>query len=163
MEQTRGRCPHILAPANTRTALWAWREDSGNITRILLTTMAGLLAQRGIRISDIIALCTRILLAAWNLHKIDHGVSNRTESTRGSRWKKSMAELLSCSRQGQMRFYGQLEKMNPNAREAVTLLWKVLRHRLMGGRRQRQTVDPRSRFPTHDCGPIKNTEMIILE
>ena len=63
-EQTRGRCPHILALTNTRTALRAWREDSGDITRILLTAMAGLLAQQGARISDAITLCTRILLAA---------------------------------------------------------------------------------------------------
>ena len=102
MEQIRGRCRHILALAKTRTALQAWREDSGDITRILLTTMAGLLAQQGVRISDTITICTRILLAAWNLHKIDHGGSSGTGSTRGSRWEENIAESLSCSRQGRI-------------------------------------------------------------
>ena len=45
-KQTRGRCPHILALANTRTALRAWREDSGDITRILLTVVADPLARQ---------------------------------------------------------------------------------------------------------------------
>jgi len=44
MKQTRGRCPHILALANTRTALRAWREDSGGITRLLLAAIADSLA-----------------------------------------------------------------------------------------------------------------------
>ena len=35
--------------------------------------MAGLLAQQSARISDTITLYTRILLAAKNLYKIDHG------------------------------------------------------------------------------------------
>ena len=33
----------------------------------------------------------------------------------------------------------------------------------MNGRKQRQTVDPRSWFSTHDCGPIKDADRIILE
>ena len=45
VEQIREMCPHILALANTRTALRAWREDSGDITRILLTAIAGLARQ----------------------------------------------------------------------------------------------------------------------
>ena len=87
MKQTRGRCPHILALANTRTALRARREDSSDITRILLIAMAGLLAQWGARMSDTITLCTRILLTAWDLHskKIDHGGSSGVRSTQGSR------------------------------------------------------------------------------
>ena len=104
MKQTRGRCPHILALANTRTALRAWREDSGDITRILLTTMIGLLAQRGARKSDTITLCTRILLAAQDLHnkRADHGGAGGTRGTRESRWKQSMAELLSYSCQSRL-------------------------------------------------------------
>ena len=74
-EQTRGRCPHILALANTRIALQAWREDSGDITRILLTVVADPLARQGARMSNTITLCTRILLTAQDLHskRIDHG------------------------------------------------------------------------------------------
>ena len=44
IEQIRGKCPRILALANTRTALRAWREDLGDITRILLTAVADSLA-----------------------------------------------------------------------------------------------------------------------
>ena len=82
-EQTRGRCPHILALANTRIALRAWREDSGDITRILLTIIAGPLARQGARMSDTITLCTRILLIAQDLHskRIDHGGSSGVVST----------------------------------------------------------------------------------
>ena len=104
-QQTRGRCPHILALANTRTSLQAWREDSGDITRILLITMAGLLAQRGSRISDTITPCTRILLTAWDLHKIDHGGSSGARSTQGSRWKKNMAELIESLSPGSDRHF----------------------------------------------------------
>ena len=68
MKQTRGKCPHILALANTRTALRAWREDSGGIARLLLAAIADPLARQGARMSDTIALCTRILLATQNLH-----------------------------------------------------------------------------------------------
>ena len=100
-EQTRGRCPHILALANTRIAMRAWREDSGDIARILLTAIAGLLAQRGARMSDTITLCIRILLTTQDLHskRIDHGGSGEVRTRKG-RWKKNIAELLSCSRQG---------------------------------------------------------------
>ena len=98
-EQTRGSCPHILALANTRISLRAWREDLGDITRILLTAMAGLLAQWGARMSDTITLCTRILLTAWDLHskKIDHGGFSGVWSTRGTYRKKHgwIVELLS--------------------------------------------------------------------
>ena len=92
-EQTRGRCPHILALANTRTALRAWREDLGDITRILLTAMAGLLAQWGARISDTITLCTRILLTAQDLHskRIDLGGSSEVRGTWRDRKKKDYA------------------------------------------------------------------------
>ena len=87
MKQTRGRCPHILALANTRIALRAWREDSSDITRILLTTIAGPLARQGARMGDTIILCTRILLTAQDLHskRIDHGGSSGVRSTRGGR------------------------------------------------------------------------------
>ena len=68
MKQTKGRCPHILALANTRTALRAWREDLGGITRLLLAAIADALARQGARMSDTIALCTRVLLATQNLH-----------------------------------------------------------------------------------------------
>ena len=68
MKQTRGKCPHILALANTRTALRAWREDSGGITKLLLAAIADPLAQQDARMSDTIALYIRILLATQNLH-----------------------------------------------------------------------------------------------
>ena len=63
-EQTRGRCPDILALANTKIALRAWREDLGDITRILLTVVTDSLALQGAKMSDTITLCTRILLTA---------------------------------------------------------------------------------------------------
>ena len=82
MEQTRERCPHILALANTRTDLRSGREDSGDITRILLTAVADPLARQGAKMSDTITLCTRILLTTQNLHgkKIDHGGSMESEA-----------------------------------------------------------------------------------
>jgi len=78
-----GGYSHILAP----TALRAWREDSYDITRILLTTIAGLLAQRVTRMNDTVTLCTRILLTAQDLHlkKIGHGRSGEVGGTRGGR------------------------------------------------------------------------------
>ena len=87
IEQTRGRCPHILALANTRIALRAWREDSGDITRILLTAVADPLARQGAEMSDTITIYTRILLTTQDLHgkKIDHGGSGGVRGTRGSR------------------------------------------------------------------------------
>ena len=87
MKQTRGRCPHILALANTRTALRAWREDLGGITRLLLAAIADSLARQGARMSDTITLYTRILLDAQDLHnkRADHGGSSRTRGTRESR------------------------------------------------------------------------------
>ena len=83
MEQTRGRCPHILALANTRTALQAWREDSGGITRLLLAAIADSLARQGARMSDTTTLCTRILLTAQDLHskRIDLGGSSEVRGT----------------------------------------------------------------------------------
>jgi len=60
--------PRILAFANTRTALRAWREKSGDITRILLATIADSLARQGAKMGDTITLCTRIPLAARDLH-----------------------------------------------------------------------------------------------
>ena len=99
-EQARGKCPHILALANTRTALRAWREDSGDITRILLAAVADPLARQGVKMSDTITLCIRILLTTQDLHgrKIDHGGSGGVRGTRGNRWKRNIAKLLSCSR-----------------------------------------------------------------
>jgi len=96
MEQTRERCPHILALANTRTALRAWREDSGDITRILLTAVPDPLAQQGAKMSDTITLCTRILLTAQDLRikELDHGGSDGARGTRGSRQKRDLAEIV---------------------------------------------------------------------
>ena len=104
VEQIRGRCPYILALANTRTSLRAWRVDSGDITRILPTAIADPLARQSATMSDTITLCTRILLTAQDLHikRIDHRGSSGVGSTRGGRLKRNMAELLSCSRQGQI-------------------------------------------------------------
>ena len=80
IEQTRGRCPHILALANTRIALRAWREDPGDITRILLTIVNDSLARQDAKMGDTITLCTRILLATRDLHskRIDHGGSSES-------------------------------------------------------------------------------------
>ena len=104
MKQTRGRCPHILALANTRTALRAWREDSGDITTILLTAIVDPLARQGARMSDTITLGIIILLTAQDLYskRIDHGGSGGARRTREGRWKRNIAELLSCSRQGRI-------------------------------------------------------------
>ena len=99
MKQTRGRCPHILALANTRIALWAWREDLGDITRILLTAVADPLARQGAKMSDTITLRTRILLTTQDPHskELDHGGSDGAWGTRGSRQKRNITELLNCS------------------------------------------------------------------
>ena len=99
MKQTRGRCPHILALANTRIALLAWREDSGDITRILLAAVADPLARQGARMRDTVTLCTRILLTTQDLHnkRMDHGGFSEVGDREG-RWK-NIAESLSCSRQ----------------------------------------------------------------
>ena len=85
MKQTRGKCPHILALANTRIALRAWREDSGGITRLLLVAIADPLARQGTRMSDTITLYTRILLATQDLHskKMDHGGSGEVRVREG--------------------------------------------------------------------------------
>ena len=63
IKQTRRKCPRIFAFADTRTALRAWREDPGDITRILLTAVDDSLARQGAKMRDTIALCIRILLA----------------------------------------------------------------------------------------------------
>ena len=83
MERTKERCPHILALANTRTALRAWREDSGDITRILLTAVANPLARHGAKMSETITLCTRILLTTQDPHRkeLDHGGSGGVKGT----------------------------------------------------------------------------------
>ena len=103
MERTREKCPHTLALANTRTALRAWSEDAGGITR-LLAAVADPLARQGARMSDTITLCTRILLTAQDLYRkeIGHGGSSGVGSTRKDGWKRNMAEVLSCSCQGRM-------------------------------------------------------------
>ena len=99
MEQIRGRGPHILALANTRIALRAWREDLGDIIRILLTVVADPLARQGARMSDTITLCTRILLTTQDLHskRMDHGGSGEARAREG-RKKRNITEWLSCSR-----------------------------------------------------------------
>ena len=104
MEQTRGRCPHILALANTRTALQSWREDSGDITRILLTAVADPLARQGAKMSDTITLCTRILLTTQDPHskESDHGGFGGGRGTQESRQERNITELLNCSRQSQI-------------------------------------------------------------
>ena len=93
MERTRGRCPHILALANTRTALQAWREDSGGITRLLLAAITDSLAKQGARMSDTITLCTRILLTTQDLHNkgMNHGGSGEVRAQEG-RKKRNIVE-----------------------------------------------------------------------
>ena len=93
MKQTRGKCPHILALANTRTALRAWRENSGGFTRLLLAAIADSLARQGARMSDAITLCTRILLTTQDLHSkgMDHGGSGEVRAREG-RKKRNIAE-----------------------------------------------------------------------
>ena len=82
IKPTRGKCKRILAFANTRIALRAWREDLGDITRILLIAVADSLARQGAKMGDTITLCTRILLIAQDLHskRIDHGGSSGVKS-----------------------------------------------------------------------------------
>ena len=93
MNQTRGRCPDILALANTRTSLRAWREDSGGITRLLLAAIADSLARQGARMSDTITLCTRILLTTQDLHGkgMNHGGSGEVRVREG-RKKRNIVE-----------------------------------------------------------------------
>ena len=126
MEETRGRCPHILALANTRIALRAWREDSGDITRILLTTVADPLARQGAKMSDTITLCIRILLTTQDLHdkELDHGGSSEAKGTRRSRQQMNITELLNCSCQSRKMFYSRPRKMDPSAHEAMMLSQK---------------------------------------
>ena len=97
-------CSHILALANTRIALRAWREDSDDITRILLTTVADPLARQGAKMSDTITLCTRILLTTQDPHskELDHGGSGGARGTRESRQKRNITELLNCSRRSRI-------------------------------------------------------------
>ena len=73
---------------------------------IILTVVADSLARQGAKMGDTIALYTRIILTAQDLHgkRMDHGGFGGNRGTRGSRWKQNMAELLSYSRQGQMSF-----------------------------------------------------------
>ena len=94
MKRTKGRCPHILGFANTRTALRSWREDSGDITRILLTAIADSLARQCAKMSDTITLCTRILLTTQDPHskELDHGGSGEARGTRGSKQKRNITE-----------------------------------------------------------------------
>ena len=115
--------------------------------------------------SDTITLCTRILLTTQDLHgkKIDHGGSGRVRGTCGSRWKGNMAELLSCSRQSRIDILQSVWKDESKHPWSNDALIKVLKHGLMSWHRRWQTVDPRSRFSTRDCGPIGGTDVIILE
>ena len=93
MKQTRGRCPHILALASTRTALQAWREDSGGITRLLLAAIADSLARQGARMSDTITLYTRILLTTQDFHNegMNHGGSGEVRAREGKK-KRNIVE-----------------------------------------------------------------------
>ena len=122
-KQTRGRCPHILALANTRIALQSRREYSGDITRILLTAVADPLARQGTKMSDTITLCTRILLTTQDPHskELDHGGSGGAKGTRGSKQKRSITELLSCSHQSRIDIYSRPRKMDPSTRETIML------------------------------------------
>ena len=73
--------------------------------------------------SDTITLCTRILLAAQDLHneRADHGGSGGTRSTRKDRWKENMAEVLDALTGIRRAFNSRPGKMNPNACEAIML------------------------------------------
>ena len=44
---------------SSRRLVVEWREDSADITRILLTTVADPLARQGAKMSDTITLCTK--------------------------------------------------------------------------------------------------------
>ena len=164
MEQIRKRCPHILDLANTRTALWAWREDSGDITRILLTTVADPLARQGAKMSDAITVCTRILLTTQDFHskKIDHGGSGGVRGTRGSEQKRNITELLSCSRQSRIDIYSRSGKMDPSAREAIVLSWSF---EAWTHKQARTVIDsrPQIKILYRDYGPIGGTDVVILK
>jgi len=123
IKQTRERCPHILALANTRTTVRSWWENSFDVTRVLLTVVANPLARQGAEMSDTITLCTRILLTTQDSHskELDHGGSGGAKGTRGSKQKRNITELLSCSRQSRIDIYSRSRKMDPSAREAMLL------------------------------------------
>ena len=125
MKRTRGRCPHILALANTRTALRSWWENSGDVIGIFLTAVANPLARQGAKTSDTITLCTRILLTTQDPHskELDHGGSSGAKGTRGSKQKRNIIELLSCSRQSRIDIYSRSKKMDPSAHETMVLSW----------------------------------------
>ena len=125
IEWTRGRCPHIWTLINTRTTLCWWWENSGDITRILLTTAADPLARQGAEMSDTIALCTRILLTTQDPHskELDHGGSSRAKGTREGKQKRNITELIGCSRQSRIDIYSWSGRLDPSAREAIVLSW----------------------------------------
>ena len=125
IKQTRERCSHILALANTRTALRSWWENSGDVTRILLTAVADPLARQGAKMSDTITLCTRILLTTQDPHSegLDHGGSSRAKGTRGGKQKRNITELLGCSCQSRIYIYSRSRRMDPSVREAIVLSW----------------------------------------
>ena len=72
---------------------------------------------------DTITLNTRILLATRGFHgeALVQGESNKAKSARRSGSKRNMAGLLGHSRQDKMNIYSRLEKLNPNARQAIVL------------------------------------------
>ena len=162
IKRTRERCPHILALANTRTALCWWWENSDDITRILLTTAADPLARQGAEMSDTIALCTRILLTTQDPHskELDHGGSSRAKGTRGGKQKGNIIESLVCSRQGRISIYSRSGRLNPSACEAIVLSWSF---KVQAHKQTRMLVGPRSRFSTHDYGPIRGIDIVILD
>ena len=118
-------CPHILTLTNIRTALRSWWENSGDVTRILLTAVPDPLAWQGTEMSDIITLCTRILLTTQDPHskELDHGESGKAKGTRGGKQNINITELLGCSRQSQIDIYSRSGRMDPSTYEAIVLSW----------------------------------------
>ena len=53
--------------------------------------------------------------------ELDHGGSGGAKGTRGSKQKRNITELLSCSHQSWIDIYSRSGKMDPSAREAMML------------------------------------------
>jgi len=74
---------------------------------------------------DSITLNTRILLATRGFHgeALVQGGSNKAKNARRSGSERNMAGLLGHFCQDQMNIYSRLEKLNPNAHEAIVHPW----------------------------------------
>ena len=72
-----------------------------------------------------ITLCSRILLTTQDPRhrELYHGGFSEAKGTRGSKQKRNITELLSCSRQSQIDIYSRSKKMDPSAHETMVFSW----------------------------------------